>query len=111
MVLIIFRGPLRHVQAPDALLQIGEQLQFLGIKKPLILVSPSAKRVAGQRLTQGRFCDHKKIPYALKLVDVYERAFRASQHEEARVSVNPGQGLAQQRARLKFNTQGREVTS
>ena len=53
MVLKIFKGPLRYVQGPDALLQIGEQLQFLGIKKPLILASPSAKRVAGQTLLQG----------------------------------------------------------
>jgi glycerol dehydrogenase len=53
MTLKVLRSPLRYVQGPNALLQMGEQLEMLGIKNPLILASPSAKKAAGAILAQG----------------------------------------------------------
>jgi glycerol dehydrogenase len=53
MALKIFRSPLRYVQGPNALLQMGEQLEMLGIKNPLILASPSANKAAGPALIEG----------------------------------------------------------
>ena len=62
MSLRVFVSPLRYVQGPDALSQIGEQLQLLGIKNPLILVSRSAKKAVGSTITQS--LTHKGIRYA-----------------------------------------------
>jgi glycerol dehydrogenase len=53
MALKVLRSPLRYVQGPNALLQMGEQLQMLGIKNPLILVSPSAKKAIEPVLTKA----------------------------------------------------------
>lgn len=53
MALKIFRAPLRYVQGPDALLQMGAQLKILGIKNPLILVSSSAKRAVEAPISKG----------------------------------------------------------
>jgi glycerol dehydrogenase len=53
MALKILRSPLRYVQGPNALLQMGEQLQMLGIKNPLILTSPSAKKAIEAVLTKA----------------------------------------------------------
>ncbi len=62
MPLKIFRSPLRYVQGPDALRQIGEQLRILGINNPLILTSPSARRATEAVLTQS--LKEKGIRYA-----------------------------------------------
>jgi glycerol dehydrogenase len=61
MTLKVLRGPLRYVQGPDALLQMGEQLQMLGIKNPLILASPSAKKIVEPLL--ARALKEKNIRY------------------------------------------------
>ena len=53
MALKVMMAPLRYVQGPDALLQMGEQLQVLGIKHPLILASPSARKAVGAAISQG----------------------------------------------------------
>ena len=53
MALKIFISPSRYVQGPDALVQLGEQLEFLGIRNPLILASPSAKKAVGPAITEG----------------------------------------------------------
>jgi len=63
MILKVLRSPLRYVQGPNALLRMGEQLEMLGIKNPLILASPSAKKAVGPVLDQGLV--EKKIRYAL----------------------------------------------
>ncbi len=63
MTLKVLRSPLRYVQGPNALLRMGEQLEMLGIKNPLILASPSAKKVVGPVLDQG--LEEKKIGYAM----------------------------------------------
>jgi len=52
MALKVLRSPLRYVQGPHALLQMGEQLQILGIKNPLILASPSARKATELVLTK-----------------------------------------------------------
>ena len=61
MALKVLRSPLRYVQGPDALLQMGEQLEMLGIKNPLILASPSAKKIVEPILT--RALKEKSIGY------------------------------------------------
>ncbi len=53
MALKILVAPLRYVQGPNALLQLGAQLVVLGIKNPLILVSPSAKKAVGPAIDQS----------------------------------------------------------
>ncbi len=53
MALRILRGPLLYVQGPEALLQMGEQLQLLGIRNPLILISPSAKKAVASTVARG----------------------------------------------------------
>ncbi len=62
MPLKVLRGPLRYVQGPGALLQMGEQLEMLGLKNPLILASPSARKAIEQDLTQA--LKEKGIKYA-----------------------------------------------
>ena len=63
MTFKVFKSPLRYVQGPNALLHMGEQLEILGIKNPLILASPSAKKAVGPVLDQG--LKEKKIRYAM----------------------------------------------
>ncbi len=53
MALKVLMAPLRYVQGPDALLHMGEQLLVLGIKNPLILASPSAKKAVGSTIGKG----------------------------------------------------------
>ncbi len=53
MALKIFISPLRYVQGPRALLQMGEQLRMLGIRNPLILTSPRARKAIEPTITQG----------------------------------------------------------
>ena len=53
MALKVLVGPLRYVQGPDALLQMGEQLKVLGIVNPLILASPSGRKAVEYSLTEG----------------------------------------------------------
>ena len=43
-------APLRYVQGPGALAQLGAELEHLQIERPLVLVSPSAKKAAGLAL-------------------------------------------------------------
>jgi glycerol dehydrogenase len=62
MPLAVMLAPLRYVQGPDALLQLGEQLQILGLKNPLILASPSARKAVGATLSQG--LESRGIAYA-----------------------------------------------
>ena len=63
MALKVLIAPLRYVQGPNALLQIGEQLQVLGIKNPLVLASRSAKKVVEPVLAEG--LGSKGIAHAL----------------------------------------------
>lgn len=62
MPLAVMLAPLRYVQGPDALLQLGDQLQILGLKNPLILASPSARKAVGETLSQG--LESRGITYA-----------------------------------------------
>jgi glycerol dehydrogenase len=62
MALKVLLAPLRYVQGPNALLQMGEQLQVIGLKNPLILASPSGRAAVGETITQG--LDSKGIKYA-----------------------------------------------
>lgn len=62
MALKVLMAPLRYVQGPNALLQMGEQLEVLGIRNPLILASPSAKKAVGPTITKG--LDARGIKYA-----------------------------------------------
>jgi glycerol dehydrogenase len=63
MTFKVLRSPLRYVQGPNALLRIGEQLEMLGIKHPLILASPSAKKAVAPMLSES--LEEKKIRYGL----------------------------------------------
>ncbi|HVN24586.1 MAG TPA: glycerol dehydrogenase [Syntrophorhabdales bacterium] len=63
MALKVLRSPLRYVQGPGALLEMGEQLEMLGIKNPLILASPSARKIVEPVLAKP--LREKKIRYAL----------------------------------------------
>ncbi len=51
MALKVMLAPGRYVQGPGALDHMGEQLEILGIRNPLILTSPSAKRAVGAAIT------------------------------------------------------------
>lgn len=62
MSLAVMLAPLRYVQGPDALLQLGGQLEVLGLKNPLILASPSARKAVGATLSQG--LESRGISYA-----------------------------------------------
>ena len=53
MALKVILAPLRYVQGPNALLEMGGQLQTIGIKNPLILASPSAKAAVESTIAQG----------------------------------------------------------
>ena len=53
MALKVFVSPLRYVQGPGAILQMGEQLEALGIRNPLILASPSARIAVESSISQG----------------------------------------------------------
>jgi glycerol dehydrogenase len=53
MALKVMLAPHRYVQGPNALLELGEQLQVIGIQKPLILASPSARKAVESLISQG----------------------------------------------------------
>jgi glycerol dehydrogenase len=62
MSLKVMLAPGRYVQGPGALDQMGDQLEVLGIRNPLILASPSAKRAVGEAITGS--LDAKGLSYA-----------------------------------------------
>ncbi len=62
MPLAVMLAPSRYVQGPGALYELGGQLQALGLKNPLILASPSAKKAVGPAVREG--LDSLGIPYA-----------------------------------------------
>jgi glycerol dehydrogenase len=53
MALKLLLAPLRYVQGPNALSEIGAQLQTLGIRKPLVLASRTAKKMVEAVLAEG----------------------------------------------------------
>ena len=53
MSLKVFMAPLRYVQGPHALSQIGDQLRGLGIRNPLVLASRSARKAVQPILWRG----------------------------------------------------------
>lgn len=53
MALKVMVAPLRYVQGPNALAELGGQLQAIDIRKPLIVASPSAKRAVGDTVSSG----------------------------------------------------------
>ncbi|MBU2600990.1 MAG: glycerol dehydrogenase [Actinobacteria bacterium] len=53
MTLKVMLAPGRYVQGPGALDHMGEQLEILGLRNPLILVSPSAKKAVGAAITRS----------------------------------------------------------
>ncbi len=63
MSLKVLRSPLRYVQGPDALLHMGEQLEVLGIRRPLILASPSARKAVEPVLAKS--LEERQITYAV----------------------------------------------
>ena len=63
MTFKVLRSPLRYVQGPNALARMGEQLEMLGIRNPLILASPSAKKAVAPVLEKG--LQEKGIRYGL----------------------------------------------
>ena len=54
-------APLRYVQGPDALSQIGDQLQGLGIKNPLVMAGPTAMSVCRESMSKSM--DARGIKY------------------------------------------------
>ena len=63
MSLKVLVAPLRYVQGPNALAQLGEQLRMIGIKNPLLLMSPSARKAIGD--IASRSLDQSSISYSL----------------------------------------------
>ena len=71
----IFKSPPKYVQGPDALQNLGDHLEIIGISNPLIMASPSAmkackeiievslksKNMACSFTEFGRVCSHKEI--------------------------------------------------
>jgi glycerol dehydrogenase len=53
MALKVLLAPLRYVQGRDALLCLGEQLQILGIRNPLVLVDQNARPVVEPLIARG----------------------------------------------------------
>lgn len=47
MPIRVLVAPLRYVQGPNALLQLGEHLQILGIRNPLVLAPENVREVVG----------------------------------------------------------------
>jgi glycerol dehydrogenase len=62
MSLKIMIAPRKYIQGPNALTQIGVQLEVLGMKNPLVLASPSAWNSVKDIVTEG--LDAKGIQYA-----------------------------------------------
>ena len=52
MALKIMVAPVRYVQGPDAVAELGTQLAHFGIRKPLVLMSPSARKAAGATIEE-----------------------------------------------------------
>ncbi len=53
MALKVLLAPHRYIQGPSILSKVGEQLQGIGIKNPLILASPNGRRAVEPALTDG----------------------------------------------------------
>ena len=53
MSMKIMIAPLRYVQGPDALLQMGAQVEALGIRNPMVLVDPIARKDVEAPLAEG----------------------------------------------------------
>jgi glycerol dehydrogenase len=53
MSLKIFIAPLRYIQGPHALYHLGDQLKIIGVKKPLVLISRSAKKAIGSIMEES----------------------------------------------------------
>ena len=53
MALKILLAPHRYLQGPHILSRVGEQLQNMGIRNPLILASPSGKKAVEPSLSDG----------------------------------------------------------
>ena len=51
MAVRILVAPVRYVQGPGALAELGTQLTHFGIQRPLVLISPSAKKAAGPTIS------------------------------------------------------------
>jgi len=49
----ILLAPLRYVQGPDALQQLGEQLQVFRIKNPLVVAPPEVREKIGSTITES----------------------------------------------------------
>jgi glycerol dehydrogenase len=62
MPLKVMIAPLRYVQGPNALAQLGQQLSIVGLRNPLILTSPSAKRAVGETVSTG--LEAQDIPHS-----------------------------------------------
>ena len=52
MSLKVLIAPQRYVQGPDALTQMGEQLQGIGIFNPLVMAGPRAMKACREAMTQ-----------------------------------------------------------
>ncbi len=53
MAVRVLLAPLRYVQGPDALQQLGEQLQIFCIKNPLVLAPPEVREVIGSTIAES----------------------------------------------------------
>jgi glycerol dehydrogenase len=53
MSLKVLIAPQRYVQGPDALAQMGEQLQGIGINNPLVMAGPRAMKACQEAITKG----------------------------------------------------------
>ena len=62
MSIRVLIAPMRYVQGPNALALMGEQLQGMGLVKPLVIGGPRA--LAACREAMGRSMDEKGIQYA-----------------------------------------------
>ncbi|HUJ68822.1 MAG TPA: glycerol dehydrogenase, partial [Syntrophorhabdales bacterium] len=49
----VLLAPLRYVQGPDALQQLGEQLQVFRIKNPLVVAPPEVREKIGSTITES----------------------------------------------------------
>ena len=53
MAVRVLLAPLRYVQGPDALQQLGEQLQIFRIKNPLVLAPPEVREIVGSTIAES----------------------------------------------------------
>jgi len=53
MSLKVLIAPLRYVQGPNALTQMGEQLQGIGIRNPLVMAGPKAMKACREAMSKS----------------------------------------------------------